>query len=185
MTEFAGNQPQPPDPAQPIAPPPYTPTIYPPAKKGPSALKIVLIVVAVFVGLGLIGIGVVSYGVYKVFKASHMTTSSQPVTEADLGVPIYPGAEQGKGTMRMTIAGKNMLKANFLTTDATDQVIAFYKSSLGSDVQSTTSARGETFVLKKGEGEQVIVTISQSAGLEEGKTQIVIVHATKAAASSN
>ena len=91
MTEFPGSQPPPIDPAQPATPPPvpaYAPTIYTEPKKGPSALKIVLIIVAIFVGLGLIGVGFLSYGIYKVVQSSHMTASTQPVTEADLGASL-------------------------------------------------------------------------------------------------
>ena len=191
MTEIPGNQPPPPfstDPAQPttLPPvPPYTPTIYTEPKKGPSALKIVLIIVAIFVGLGLIGVGVVGYGVYKLAKSSNLSTSSQPVTEADLGVPLYPGAEQGKANVRMIIAGKNMLTATLLTSDSKEQVIAFYRSNLGPDAQGTTTSRGETFMVDKGSGESVVVTISQNPTLAGGQTQIVIMHATKAATPLN
>jgi hypothetical protein len=194
MTEFPGNQPPPPpqpssiDPAQPTTPPPvppYAPTIYTEPKEGPSALKIVLIIVGIFVGLGLIAAGFAGYGFYKFAKSSNFTTSSQPVTEADLGVPLYPGAEQGKASVRMTIVGKNMLTATLLTSDSKDQVIAFYRSNLGPDAQGTNTSRGETFMLDKGSGESVVVTISQNPSLAGGQTQIVIMHATKAAAPSN
>ncbi len=208
MTEIPGNQPLPPlspDPAQPIAQPttppsvqsyatpvtPYAPTIAPYAtatyagqKQGPSALKIVLIVVGIFVGLGLIGVGFLSYGVYKVMKSSNITASTRQVTEADLGVPIYPGAEQGQASVRMTIAGKNMLTANFLTPDSREQVIAFYKSNLGPDARATTSFNGESFTLDRGAGELVAVSVTEQPGGIGGKTQIVIMHATKAAAES-
>ncbi len=113
MTDIPGNQPPPQfGPPQPYPPPPYPPVIYPPAKKGPSALKIVLIVIGVFVGLALIGIGFLSYEFYRLAKSSHMTTSSQPVAASDLGVAIYPGAEQ-KINVRMAIIGKSVLAATF------------------------------------------------------------------------
>ena len=188
MTNIPGNQPPQFDPSQPYTPPPsqpYTPGVYPPPKKGSSALKIILIIVAIFVGIGMIGAGIVGYVVYKVAKTSHLTASSQPATEADLGVPIYPGAEQGKATVRMTIAGKDMLTANFVTSDAKDQVVAFYQDKLGSDARENASGNGESFVLNKGEGESVALTVSQQPSFEGGKTQIVIVHLTKAATPSN
>jgi len=193
MTEIPGNQPPPIDPSQPAAPPaqsyaqpvaayvPYPAAGYAAPKQGPSALKIVLIVVGIFVGLGLIGVGFLSYGIYKVVKSSNMTASTRPVTEADLGAPIYPGAEEGKASMRMTIAGKDMLTATFLSPDSKEQVVAFYKSNLGPDAEATSNINGESFTLDKGAGELVIVTITRSPVL--GKTQIVIAHATKAAES--
>jgi len=186
MTDISGNQPPQVNPSQPYPPSgsPYPPAVYPPPPKGPSALKIVLIIVAIFVGLGIIGVAVVGYGVYKFARSAHMTTGTQPVSESDLGVPIYPGAEQ-KAHVRMTIAGKDMLTATFLTTDSKDQVSAFYQDKLGSDARANVNANGETFVLDKGTGELLTVAISSSIGLQGGKTQIVIVHATKAAAQSN
>lgn len=183
MTDIPGNSQPPFNPSQPTPPPPYQPVFYPPPKKGPSTLKIVLIVVGIFVGLGLIGIGILSYGVYKIAKSSNITTSTQPVTAADLGVAIYPGAEQ-KANVHMTIVGKNMLAATFLTSDSKAQVIAFYQSNLGPTAQVQTILNETQFTLDKGAGESVIVKISSGVGLENGKTQFVITHATPAAAPS-
>ncbi|MGA3130309.1 MAG: hypothetical protein ABSD59_05875 [Terracidiphilus sp.] len=187
MTDIYGSQPPQIDPSQPIPQPPVQPypAVYPPPKKGPSALKIVLIIVAIFVGLGLIGAGFVCYGIYKFTKSANITASSQPLTESDLGVALYPGAEQGKASVRMTIAGKNMITATFLTSDSKDQVIAFYQNNLGPDAQISTNINGETFVLNKRNGELLTVGVSQSPSLQGGRTQIVVMHATKAAAQSN
>ena len=157
--------------------------VYPPPKKGPSALKIVLIIIAIIVGLGIIGVGIVGYGVYRLAKSGNITTSSQPVTASDLGVALYPGAEQ-KANVRMTIAGKNVLTATFLSADSKDQVVAFYQNALGPNAQASSSTNGESFMLDKGAGESVIVTVSQSALRDQGKTQIVVVHTTKAEAAA-
>jgi hypothetical protein len=185
MSSMPPNQPPQFNPPQPVPPyPPYQPVPYPPPKKGPSALKIVLIVVAIFVGLGLIAVGVVGYGIYKFAKSSNVSTSTQPVSEADLGVAIYPGADD-KANIRMTVMGKNTLTATFLTSDSKDQVVAFYQSKLCSNARSSSSGNSETFMLDKGNGESVLVTITQSSTLSEGKTQIVIVHATSASASQS
>jgi len=180
MTDYPGNQPPQGYPPQPYPPQPYPPVVYPPPKKGPSALKIILIIVGIFVGLGLIGLGVLGFGVYKLAKSGNLKTSTQPVTAAELGVPLYPGAEQ-KANVSMTIAGKDVLTATFLTSDSKDQVIAFYQSNLDPSAKYTPNNNGGSFILDKASGD-VIVTVSQSPSLEGGKTQIVIVHATKAAA---
>lgn len=161
-------------PQPPIPPQPYQPVMTPPPKKGPSAMKIVLIIVAIIGGIVLIGAGVIGYGVYKVSKAIHMSDNSTPVTASDLGVAIYPGAVQGKGSLRMTIAGKNMVTANFLTSDSKEQVIAFYQAQLGSGAQGTPTSSGEILVVTKGNGNSLTVTISQRPNLNDGKTQIVI-----------
>lgn len=172
-------------PAPPYAPPaaPYAQGVYPPPKKGPSALKIVLIIVGIIVGLGIIAAGFVGYAVYKVAKSANMTTSSQPVTAADLGVPPYPGAVQGK-SVRMTIMGKDMITANFVAADPKDQVIAFYKSNLPGAVE-VTSFNGESLRLDKGAGDSVTVSVSDQPGSMVGRTQIVVVNIGKAASSSH
>jgi len=183
MPDTPDNQGFQPVPSQPTAPPvpPYPPVAAPPPKQGSSALKIVLIIVAIFVGIGIVGAGVVGYGIYKVAKAVKMSTNSgQPVTESDLGVAIYPGATQGKGNLHMTIAGKTMTTANFLTSESKDQVISFYQNSLGPAAQVTTNGNGGTLVLTRSSGESVTVTVVQNPGLHNGQTQIVIVHAANA-----
>jgi len=164
---------------QPVPLPPAAPP-----KQGSSALKIVLIIVAIFVGIGLLGAAVVGYGVYKVAKAVKMSAnSSEPVTSGDLGVAIYPGATQGKGTLRMTIAGKAMVTANYQTSDSKDQVLAFYQSNLGPQAQIATNANGGTLILNRSSGDSVTVTVAQNPGMHDGQTQIVIVRARNA--SSN
>ena len=166
-----------------VTPPqPYMPRPFgtPPRKSGLSVLKIVLIVVAIFVGLGLIGIGVLSYGIYRVAKSVETSsTSSQPMTEADLGIAIYPGATQGKGSMRMKIAGENIVTAAYLTPDSKDQVLAFYNDKMGPDARPTTSANGGGFVLSKSPRESLTVKVTQAPGMNDGNTQIIIVHASK------
>lgn len=170
-------------PSQPYIPP-APPVVVPPPKQGPSALKIVLIIIAVLFGIGIIGAGLLGYGVYKVREAVKMSAnSSQPVTESDLGVPIYPGATQGKGGLHMTIAGKSMVTATFTTSDSKDQVLAFYQNSLGPNARSTTSSNGGTITLNRGSGETVSITVVQNPSTQDGKTTIVIVHAANAASS--
>jgi hypothetical protein len=188
MTGIPANQPPQVNPSQPPTPSsypppylPYQPIIYPQPKTGPSPLKVVLIVVGIFVGLGLIGIGFLGYGVYKVAKSVNITTPSQPVTESDLGVAIYPGAEQNKQVVRMAIAGVNTITVTYLTRDAKSQVTAFYQTALGPAARSRSNGQSESLVLVKGAGESIGVTVSQSPSLFGGKTQIVIVHASKAA----
>jgi hypothetical protein len=188
MTDYPGNQPPqgyppPPYPPQQQYPPPYPPGYYPPPKKGPSALKIVLIIVGILVGLGIIGAAIAGYGVYRLAKSGNLTSSNQPVTASELGVALYPGAEQ-QANVHATVLGKDVLTATFLTSDSKDQVVAFYQNALGSSAQASSSVNGESFMLDKGAGESIIVTVSQSALRDQGKTQIVVVHTTKAGAEA-
>lgn len=187
MTDIPGNQPPQGYPPQPYPPqqypPPYPPVVYPPPKKGPSALKIVLIVVAIIVGLGIIAVGVVGYGVYRLAKSGNFTTSTQPVTANDLGVALYPGAEQ-MANVHATIMGKSVLTATFLTSDAKDQVVTFYQNAMGPQAQVQTILNETQFTLNSGTAGLVTVKISNAMGVQGGKTQIVIAHATDADAAA-
>src|ERR1700733_8315061 len=165
------------------------PTQYgaPPPKSGPSVLKIILIILAVFLGLGIIGAGIVGYSVYRIAKTAHRdadgnitvnapkgtftVNTSDTFTARDLGIAIYPGATQGKGGLRMTIAGKSMVSANFLTPDSPDKVIAFYKDKAGPTAQTMTTGSGGIVTLQNGSN-SITVTIMQSASENNGQTQI-------------
>jgi len=151
---------------------PYSPVAAPPPKSGSSALKIVLIIVGIFVGLGILAAGVVGYGIYKVAHAVHTT---QSVSASDLGIAIYPGATQGKGSLHMTIAGKSMITANYLTSDSEDQVLAFYKNQAGPNAQVTTTAAGGVITVTNG-SDSTSVSVMQNGNSNDGKTQITIIH---------
>jgi hypothetical protein len=142
----------------------------------------VLIVVAIIVGLGIVAIGIVTYGVYKLAKSGDIHTSTQPVTASDLGVALYPGAEQ-KANVSATVFGKKILTATFLTSDSTDQVVAFYRNAMGPQAQVKTILNETQLTLDSGAGGLLTVKISSAIGLQ-GKTQIVIAHATDAATPS-
>jgi len=172
---------------QPVPPPVGAP----PPKSGSSALKIILIILAVFVGIGIICAGIVGYGIYRIAHSVHKdangnisvntpkgtitANSSDTFNESDLGIAIYPGATQGKGGLRMTIAGKSMVTANFLTPDSPDKVIAFYKDKAGPNAQTMTTGAGGMITMQNGSS-SVTVTVSQSASENNGETQITIVN---------
>jgi len=177
---------------QPYVPPPAP---VPPPQSGSSALKIILIIVGIFFGLGILAVGVIGYGIYHVAKSVHTgpngqvsistpggtfsANSSNNFTESDLGIAIYPGATQGKGGMRMTIAGKSMITAIYLTSDTEDKVIAFYKDKAGPNAESAATSSGAQYVLTASNGDAVTVTITQSPDSNDGQTQITIIRASK------
>lgn len=166
----------------------------PPPKSGSSALKIVLIIVGVFVCIGVVIAGVVGYGIYRVAhsihkdangnvtittqKGSFTANDNQQFTESDLGIAIYPGATQGKGGLKMTIAGKTMITANYLTADPQDKVIAFYKDKAGPDATVMTTDSGGVISTTSG-SDAVTVTVTQSPNENDGKTEIVIARTPK------
>jgi hypothetical protein len=180
-------------PFQPVAVPPpaaYQPVAAAPPKQGSSALKIVLIILGIFVGLGILVAGVVGYGIYKVAHAvktaangqvtigtpgsGFSANTAQSVSESDLGIAIYPGATQGKGSLHMTIAGKSMVSANYLTSDSKDQVIAFYKDKAGPSAQVMTTDSGGVITVTSG-NDSTSITVTQN-DTNEGKTRITIIH---------
>ncbi len=187
MSDSTNSQVPQPGSFQPVPPPVGAP----PPKSGPSALKIILIIVAVFVCLGIIGAGIVGYGIYRVAKSVHKDANGEIVvntpkgaitanpnetfTASDLGIAIYPGATQGKGGLRMTIAGKTMVSANFLTPGSPDKVMAFYKGLAGPNSQIMSTGAGGIITMQSGSN-SVTVTVGESASENNGETQITIVN---------
>lgn len=172
-------------PAQPVAAP---------AKSG-GALKIVLIIVAVIVGLGLLVVlafGVLAYRVMHSIHVSgtgdnaHVTlntpggaisaNTTETFSASDLGTDIYPGAESGKGSMRMTMPTGSWVSAVFVTPDSKDQVVSFYKGRLGSELSVYDTANSAVLSAQKSKQESIIVTVTANASQYNGKTQIAIVH---------
>jgi hypothetical protein len=153
-----------------------------PPKQGSSAVKIILIIVAVILALGIAVVGVVGYGIYRVSKAvqngSVSIASDQKLTEADLGVAIYPGADQAKGSAKLNFGAGPMVTAIFLTPDPKDKVIAFYKDQLGTGAQDIESGASALLLVTKANKESINITISQKPGQYDGKTRITILHST-------
>ncbi|MGH9590986.1 MAG: hypothetical protein ACRD25_11365 [Terracidiphilus sp.] len=187
---------------QPYTPPPLAPQPIapPPGKQGSSALKIILIILGIIVVLGVIGVGVVSYGVYRVAKAVHTdthghftmntplgavhTVSSATFTEDDLGIAAYPGAEPSKNGVRLNVSGKTVITGIFLTADSMDKVVAFYKDKAGPSARLITTPQGVDLDRPEGTDTSVDIKIRQSAGIEGGRTRIIIQHVFKNGASN-
>jgi hypothetical protein len=198
-----------PPPFQPVAAQPYQPVggagyqatgmpgqfAPPPPSSGNSTLKIILIIVAVLVVIGLGVLSVIGYGVWRVSRAIHKsgdssisidtpggivsTTPTQKFTTEELGTDVYPGAETGKGGIKMNLPTGPMIAANYLTTDSKDKVIAFYKDKFGSKAQVMETGDGAIMTLKKSSTDTVMLTINQKPNRYDGKTQIHIMHTKK------
>jgi hypothetical protein len=74
-----------------------------------------------------------------------------------------------------------VVTATFLTSDAKEKVVDFYKDKLGSEASTMDFGANAILSLKKNEHETVQVTISQEANQFDGKTQIHISHTTSSA----
>jgi hypothetical protein len=163
----------------------------PAPKSGSSAVKIILIILGIFVGLGIVVGGIVAYGVYRVAHSIHRdangnitvntpsgtinANSSNTLTAADLGIAIYPGATRGKAGLKMNIAGKSMVTANFLTPDSPDKVMAFYTAKAGPNAQTVTTSAGGTISIQNGSN-SISITVTQSANDNNNETQFTIVN---------
>lgn len=173
---------------------PQPPT--PPAKSGGGVMKIILIILGVIAFLVLLVVCLLAYACHKVRQSFHVDNKTgessisvpgmsmnadtgMKFTSSDLGTDIYPGAEPSKsGNMRMNIAGSSVVTATFLTSDAKEKVVDFYKDKLGGEASTMDFGSNAILSLKKGEHENVQITISQEANQFNGKTQIHISHTT-------
>ncbi|HEV2486278.1 MAG TPA: zinc ribbon domain-containing protein [Terracidiphilus sp.] len=166
-----------------------------PVQCGGNAHKIILIIVAVFVGLGILGAGAFGFFVWRVAHAVHVSGSGDQVkvhtaggtltansTEtysvSNLGTDIYPGAQTGKGSMRMTLPTGSMVSAVYVTADSKDQVLSFYMARFGSEASVFDSPDGTVLTPNKGQQESVVATITKGSSEYDGKTKIHIVHTT-------
>jgi hypothetical protein len=174
----------------PIPPNPYQNVPPPTTTSGNTVLKIVLIVVGVFVLLGVIVAGVIGIGVYKVAKSVHKDSSgdvsistpggtittgqSANVTAADLGVDLYPGATTGEGSMNMKTPNGSMVTAVYLSPDASDKIVAFYKEKLGDQASIVQTSNGTVLSAGQKDRDNVVITITT----EGNSSKIAIVHVT-------
>lgn len=171
------------------------PVAVPQQRSGNNAVKIILIVVAVFVGLGILGAGAFGFFVWRVAHAVRVSEAGKQITlntpggsfsantaenisATDLGTDIYPGAQPGKDSVRMSLPTGSMVSAVYVTSDSKDQVLAFYKDKFGSNVSVFDAPTGSVITLNKGQQESIVITVTVDSSEYDGKTQIHIVHTT-------
>jgi hypothetical protein len=88
------------------------------------------------------------------------------VTESQLGLPIYPGAERasdtGSANLNLSVGdeqGLRVLAAKFQTADSLEKVTEFYKQRLGNDVSKFTPRNQEghtVFEIKRRDQEKIV-----------------------------
>ena len=161
----------------------------PPAPGGNSAVKIILIVVAVMVGLGIVSGMVFMFGLWRLSHAVRVsrggdvvlstptgtisTGSAGGVSEADLGVPIYPGASRREGGMQINSASGSMVTVVFSTSDPVDKVVAFYKDKLGENASVIQSPTGAVISAGEKNKQGVVITVGTDNS-NDGATTIAI-----------
>lgn len=165
------------------------PTSPPPAPaKNSSAVKIILIVLGVFVGMGILTGAAVLFGIWGISRAvkvdqsgekvsittpmGNMTVDKAPVTEAELGIPIYPGAEGEQGNLRLGNSQGSMDTFVFRTSDSPQQVIDFYRGKLGEKTDYVVTGQGGIITSSPDEHQGYMITIARDD--DEGKTIISV-----------
>ena len=93
-----------------------------------------------------------------------------------LGVFSVKMCIRDRGGMRMNLPTGSVVSGVFVTSDSKDQVLAFYKSKLGSEASVFDAANSAMISLRKGSHENIMVSISSQQSQNEGKTKISIVH---------
>jgi hypothetical protein len=152
-------------------------------KKSGRTLKDVLIVVAVVVAVGVLSVGTL---VFMGWRLQHSTTMGQAanVSEADLGISVYPGAVRVvSGSMRMKmVLGTQVVSATYTTSDPESSVLSYYLDKLGPKATST-ERNGATILSLVGAAgsakNSVMVSVRPSEQVA-GLTQITIRNITKA-----
>jgi hypothetical protein len=135
----------------------------------------VLIVIAVVVGLGVIGVGVAGYIGYRAVHNGAISVGDNTVTSADLGVDPYPNATPVEhGTVRMKLAGHEMVTATYTTSDAPEAVVNFFKSRLGDSAIVNVTDRGTSLqTVENSSRGHLVITVTPNTN---GTTGIAIVH---------
>jgi hypothetical protein len=97
------------------------------------------------------------------------------VSASDLGVDLYPGANQQKGAVRISTPKGSTVTAVFETGDSLDKVLSWYKDRLGSGASVYQSDKSAVLTMADDTRKtSVMVTVGTSDS--DGKTSIVIVH---------
>ncbi len=152
----------------------------PPPQKSGGALKVILIVVGVVVVLGVLVVGILGYVGYRAMHTAGNAVAvgqSADISDADLGVSVYPGAVRNpNGAVRLKLGTILTVSAQYSTPDPPSAVLAFYQDKLGANattrqngVSTTLSSATVTNTTK----ETLIVTVTQTT---QNGTQIVIAH---------
>jgi zinc ribbon protein len=165
-----------------------------PAKKGNTALKIILAVVGFFVVIGVLAIGSCFYIVHKVkqnvtsiaertrpadgtasvpdMHLSDGGAGSQAASAATVDVPAYPGSIPTKSGGELSAGPSGSISAQeYETPDSTEKVMAFYKDKFGSKINIVESEGKSVFNFLSASG-MTTVTVARDEGSDKTKINI-------------
>ncbi len=103
------------------------------------------------------------------------------VTAAEMGVDLYPGSTQSTSAVRMKTTSNSFVTVKFVTSDSQDKVVDFYKAKLGPKASLAYNMmfdkrKSAILLLRKGPKESVEITIVPNSPVDNGKTQITLLH---------
>ena len=185
------------------APAAPAPTAAQAAPSGGGAWKVVLIILAVFVGLGVLGSLVAGLAFWRVARSVNVDSkkgevsiatpggkikvgaTQAPVSEAELGLPIYPGAtQQQEASVEVTSEKGSMHTYVFKTSDAPQKVMAFYREKLGTTAASYVESPDGGVITSEGrdkkegfwitigrDGDETVITIVRGRNEKSPATQ--------------
>jgi len=153
-----------------------------------AGLTIVALLVAGLIALGLAGCGTTAVkvgnsGTKTTASQSQETVSSHVPTEAEVGVPVYPGARLNENeSMSFTNANgqKTYSVARLWTADPIAEVTAWYQKQLSGKPEfkqlatETTSAGTATMFTWSENGKIKMVTVGPGVIEMKGKTVIAV-----------
>jgi len=171
-----------------------------PAKASSPILKIILIVVLLIVFILVASIGACVYLGYRAKKAvdeaikldekgksveiqtpgGALKLGEQSTKPGDTiaGVPVYPGSSAVEGGAQFSFGDKFQIGGQeFVTDDSVDQVVAFYKENLGTELMMAEGDGHYRMSVNRGDKEHpLVVTVDVSKDEDTGKTRIIISH---------
>lgn len=158
-------------------------------------MKIVLIVVGILILLTALGIGSCIYVVYRLKQrggaimqsaTSGRTSYGTPEVQIEKGgggseaeevalkdVPPYPGATATEAGGNLGVAGFGIAGQEYMTADAVDKVVAFYKEKLGKKLVIREAEGNASMSLNTGGGGMTTITVTRDE--QAGQTKINIV----------
>lgn len=110
-------------------------------------------------------------------EGNSMEMSSTSVTEAELGIPFYPGSTPGDGSMKMNADGRTSVMSVRLTSDDPVKVTGFYKSKVKEPNESSMTADGTvqaTVTGKLENGADVAVMAAKMKGEKETRVTVTM-----------
>lgn len=155
-------------------------------QEGTLMKKAIVAMLAVFLVLGaaaLVGCGSKSISVNTDKGSLNINTDKGSVqlntktpTEAQLGMPIYPGAKaSANSSASYSQGGQATSVAQFVTTDSVEKVVAWYKEQLSGkpEYRDMTTVQGGIITFRSG-NDIKMATIGPGVVENKGKTVIVL-----------